>query len=305
MPASSYLYTSRFLASSAAVAGIPEKRFTRRVAEAFREIVSRVDPTVTLEVGAFEAGFSRWVREHFADATVLAFEANPYVFDKFKHEVIGLGVDYRNLCIGPENGRTTLKLPGDFDGHPVGRVSQLSSLSNNLLSQSTHEVEVECARLDDLGVAGPHERVVAWIDVEGACEAVLSGSVETLRRSEVVYIEVENRPIWDAQWLDVDVMRYFAEIGMVPIMRDLQRDFQYNLVFVSERLAGEPWVADLAAGVYRPSRVNVTNPERVPHGRLARLQGLFRSSLKAENDALRRQNRRLRKQNRRLRRELG
>jgi hypothetical protein len=79
----------------------------------------------------------------------------------------------------------------------------------------------------------------------------------------VVYIEVENRPIWDAQWLDVDVLRYFAEIGMVPIMRDLQRDFQYNLVFVSERLAGEPWVADLAAGVYRPSRVNVTNPERV------------------------------------------
>jgi len=244
------LYPSRFLHALAATSGIPDHRINRRVLRAFQEIVLHAGARLTLEVGAFEAGFSRWARENLPDAEVIAFEANPFVHARWKDEVLAAGVDYRNLAVGPESGPITLNVPRDFDGFDFAMVNQMASLSSNLRTEHTEPVEVDCVRLDD--VVHPDDRPIAvWIDVEGATEVVLAGSEKTLRRASAVYIEVENTTIWDGQWLDVDVLRWFGEIGMVPVLRDLQRPFQYNLVFVSAELAADPWVVDLAARTYR------------------------------------------------------
>jgi hypothetical protein len=166
----------------------------------------------------------------------------------------------------------------------------MASLRTSLVTEEHAQVEVPSIRLDDTAVC-PDDRVVAWIDVEGALEQVLPGCRETLSRASAVFVEVEDEPIWDGQWLDLDVVRWFDEIGMVPILRDMQRPGQYNLVLVDQELAADPETARRAARVYSPpppgspDRLEAAPPPAPPS---SRVQRVLQRGLDWENARLRR-----------------
>lgn len=126
----------------------------------------------------------------------------------------------------------------------------MASLNSNLMTENHHEVEVESVRLDDVAGLAPNDIAVAWIDVEGAQEMVLAGSKQALAQCSAIFIEVENTPMWKGQWLDVDVVRWFGQIGLTPVMRDWQKPQQYNLLLVNDELLGSPRIAKLAARVF-------------------------------------------------------
>lgn len=302
-------FTSRFLLAAADAAGVPREVLYKRVNSVMLRFTRKVDPTVTLEIGAFEAGFSLWVRENLPQARALAYEANPYVFERFRDEVTAAGVEYLNVAVGPESGPLTIHVPRDFRGGPRDRVNQMASLTTNLNTENHETVTVEGIRLDDSVKLGEDDRMVAWIDVEGALKDVLAGSRETLARASLVFIEVENTEMWEGQWLDTDVVAWFREIGLVPILRDFQRWWQYNLVFVSPELARDPEIVRLAARIYAPpvrkaEQTAQPLPAKVPQSRVGRLQGVLQRTLQAQNAELREQNKILRSRTRRLRRRV-
>jgi FkbM family methyltransferase len=234
-------------------AGLSPPLLQRRVRTAFRSLARLTDPTLTLEIGAFEAGFSRWVTRELPRARAVAFEANPLVWAHHRDEVTALGVEYLNLAIGPENGPVTLNVPRDFDGRARAPVNRMSSLGSNLRSEEQVAVEVPGVRLDDAVPLSDDDRLVAWIDVEGALGAVLPGSSRTLGRAAAVYVEVEAEPIWEGQWLDRDVLDWFEGIGMVPLLRDRQRREQYNVLLVPREAAARPEVTNLVRRALRPA----------------------------------------------------
>jgi FkbM family methyltransferase len=234
-------------------AGLAPAQLQRRIRTAFRTLTRSADPTLTLEIGAFEASFSRWVRRELPDARAVAFEANPMVWAHHRDEVSALGVEYLNLAIGPENGPVTLNVPRDFDGRARDPVNRMASLGSNLRSDEQVAVEVPGVRLDDAVPLTADDRLVAWIDVEGALGAVLPGSAETLRRAAAVYVEVEAEAMWDGQWLDHDVLDWFEGIGMVPLLRDRQRREQYNVLLVPQRSAESAEVAEVVRRALRPA----------------------------------------------------
>jgi FkbM family methyltransferase len=234
-------------------AGLSPAQLQRRVRTAFRTIARLTDPTLTVEIGAFEAGFSRWVKRELPGARAVAFEANPLVWAHHRDAVTALGVEYLNLAIGPENGPVTLNVPRDFDGRARDPVNRMASLGSNLRSEEQVAVEVPGVRLDDAVPLGDHDRLVAWIDVEGALGAVLPASGGTLRRAAAVYVEVEAEPMWDGQWLDRDVLDWFAGIDMVPVLRDRQRREQYNVLLLPRAAASTPEVAQVVRRALRPA----------------------------------------------------
>ena len=194
------------------------------------------------------------------------------------------GVEYLNLAIGPENGPVTLHVPRDFDGRARDPVNRMASLGSNLRSEEEVAVEVPGVRLDDAVPLAAADRMVAWIDVEGALGAVLPGSRETLARAAAIYVEVEAEPIWDGQWLDRDVLEWFDGIGMVPLLRDRQRREQYNVLLVPAvrrrdprgrgdrapgSAAGARWLAPISAGGIATRRLDVAggrSDRRAPAG---------------------------------------
>jgi FkbM family methyltransferase len=234
-------------------AGLTPPQLQRRVRTAFRSLARSTDPTLTLEIGAFEAGFSRWVRRELPQARAVAFEANPMVWKHHHDEVTALGVEYLNLAIGPANGPVTLNVPRDFDGRARDPVNRMASLGSNLRSEEEVAVEVPGVRLDDAVPLTADDRLVAWIDVEGALGAVLPGCSETLRRAAAVYVEVEAEAIWDGQWLDHDVLDWFEGVGLVPLLRDRQRREQYNVLLVPASAAETPEVAEIVRRALRPA----------------------------------------------------
>ena len=247
-----YLYFRNLLGTYAD--NFRRERLGRRVQELFRELCLRVEPTIGLEIGAHEASFSSWLKEASPTTRCLAFEANPYVAERHGQRVAATGVEYLHLAVGPTNGPVQLVIPTSVRHRERQLTNRMASLSLHTESDSAESVEVESVRLDDFLPLGPDDRLVAWVDVEGATEIVLGSGPEVLRRTSLVYIEVELEAKWHDQWLDVDVARHLAGLGFVPIARDAQRPHQYNVIFASADLATDPEVAHLVAETYRKKK---------------------------------------------------
>ncbi|MGC4109834.1 MAG: FkbM family methyltransferase [Nocardioides sp.] len=249
-----YRFWTAFTAAQAVNAGRPVEAVGKRVRRFFHDVCRLVEPGLCLELGAHEGSFSRWARRNLPQATCLALEANPYVHAKFRERLSESGVDYRNLAATTSSGPVTLTIPTQIGEQAKGRANRMGSLAVHRSDRAHETVEVEGVRVDELDEVSSAGPTVAWIDVEGASEQVLEGARGIMARADAVYIEVEIEEMWPGQWLELDVARYFLELGLVPVMRDLQRPHQHNVVFASAALATRPDVAELAAAVYRPVR---------------------------------------------------
>ena len=251
-----YLYLARLLARRARE--LPRDLVGARVEQAFRDLCLELAPTVSLEVGAHEAEFSRWLKSEIPSAHCLAFEANPFVHDKFADGLDGTGVDYHHLAVSQVSGTVDLGIPRRFHNPLRGRryrkrrTSGMASLARHRYAERTETVPVPSVPLDEFVSIDEDDVVVAWIDVEGASGEVLTSGANVLSHASLVYIEVEKEQVWEGQWLDVDVANYLADCGLVPVLRDIQRRHQYNVVFAKAELAATPEMARLCDEVYRP-----------------------------------------------------
>lgn len=251
-----YRYLTQLLAHRAR--NLPAELVRARVEQAFRDLCVELAPTVSLEVGAHEAEFSRWLKTEVPSAHCVAFEANPFVHDKFAGDLDGTGVEYHHLAVSEVNGTVALGIPRRFH-NPLRdrrfrkrRTSRMASLGDHRYAERTETVTVPSVPLDDFVSVNAEDVVVAWIDVEGASGAVLTSGEKVLSHASLVYIEVESEQVWRGQWLDVDVARYLADCGLVPVLRDVLRPHQYNVVFARADLAAAPQMARLCDAVYRP-----------------------------------------------------
>jgi FkbM family methyltransferase len=240
---------------------LPRMEARTRVEHAFRGLCADVAPALSLEIGAREARFSRWLRAVAPHAHCLAFEANPFVHEQYAAGLAEAGVDYRHLAITDVEGTVDLRIPREFYNpehdrrFSKDRTSGMASLVDHRMAEVHDEVPVPGMRLDDVVRRDTDldegDEVVVWIDVEGASEQVLTSGAEVLRRAALVYIEVESQPVWEGQWLDVDVARFLAGCGLVPLLRDVQRPRQYNVVYVRADLGARPRLVRLCEVTYR------------------------------------------------------
>ena len=253
---SQYLAWSRTWEALARSSRLGPRRIESRLVRCFRRLCRRIDPTVVLEIGAHEASFSRWAAEALPDAEVRAFEANPHVHQKYAAELADTRVDYRNLAVGPVNGEVRLNVPTDVWGRKRELSNRMASLGVNTDAEDTVSVTVQSVRLEDHLTLAGDDRVVAWIDVEGANEIVLTGSGDALDRTRAVFVEVESEPIWEGQWLDSDVATYLRDHGLVPVARDVFKPqrHQYNVIFARPDEALDPETVGQAAAVVMPGR---------------------------------------------------
>jgi FkbM family methyltransferase len=249
-----YLYLMSLLARRAD--HLNPKVVGERVEQAFRDLCSELSPTLSLEVGAHEGSFSTWMKAESPATRCIAFEANPYVHRKYADRHADRGVEYLHMAVSEQNGTVELGIPRQFHNfktgnrYEKGRRNKMASLATHRYAEETETVEVPSVRLDDFVAVGEDDTVVAWIDVEGASGTVLASGRNVLSRASVVYIEVENEPVWDGQWLDTDVARFLATCGLVPICRDSQRAHQYNVVFASADIAQRRRTAARCDAIY-------------------------------------------------------
>jgi len=199
----------------------------------FTNLADMAGITKSVEIGAFEAGFSMARKRKYPDLPAIAFEANPYVAEKFGPGCIAAGVDYRHRCVADKDGVLEIMIPRDFRGGARPQVNQMSSIRGNLSTVNSETVEVRSVVLDKAIDLKVDDTLLLWIDVEGALDKVLPHSKKALEQTALINIEVEARAIWDGQWLDSAVGAFLSEQGFVFVARDMQSINQYNCIFAN------------------------------------------------------------------------
>ena len=145
-----YLYLAQLLAHRARK--LPRELVGERVEQAFRDLCIELTPTVSLEIGAHEAAFSRWLKSEVPLAHCVAFEANPYVHDKFADDLDGTGVEYHHLAVSETNGTVDLGIPRRFHNPLRGRrfgkrrTSRMASLAHHRYAEKTETVRCRRCR---------------------------------------------------------------------------------------------------------------------------------------------------------------
>jgi FkbM family methyltransferase len=214
--------------------------------EAFRDLYKKLcvklQANVILEIGAYEASFSKDMGAILPDARIIAFEANPFVFDKFKTRVPS-SVTYLNQAVGADTSPRTLWIPRTIPAREgqtsLPNVNSTSSLRSRAADGVTYEqVECECTTVDTiLGATKQQKTTALWIDAEGAVGDILLGARVSLSRDVVaLFIEVENKSAWAGQWLAEDVQNHLEAKGFTSFARDCETKWQYNEIFVRDSL---------------------------------------------------------------------
>jgi FkbM family methyltransferase len=200
---------------------------------AFIELAAALEPELSVEVGAHEASFSARLKARLPGLHALAFEANPYVYERFAAEMRGpgAGVDYRFAAICAHDGVAEFRIPKTLVGDAVERRNEIGSLRHWAGIVDFETVNVPALTLDTALSANAGARSVIWIDAEGAQSEILAGGGEFFRRVAAVYIELEDRERWHGQSLSGEVAERLAAASLVPVMRDNLARGQFNEVY--------------------------------------------------------------------------
>ena len=228
----------------------------------FFRIVTELSPSLFVEAGAKDASASRRARRHLSDARIVAFEANPHTYKRFSDPEKNntQRIEYTHMALCDYTGDVT------FNVRKIEGRASADGSGSLLKSQSADEdniaVTVNCTRLDSFFDGHEADGLTIWMDVEGANKPVLTGADKLFPKIKALFIEVQDRPLWEGQWLTRDVSTYLHSKGLVPIARDFQSRYLYNILYVQKDIIWQPRVRHFLSehlSYGRPDRVNVSN----------------------------------------------
>lgn len=206
------------------------------LAHFFFQIVRVSQPELFIEAGAKDARTSIRARRYLENARIVAFEANPHNYARFrKNKELEQGkIDYLNYALAEKTGTLTFRIKKERDGEKLNPIAGDNSILTRVEQGVVYEeVTVPSTSLDDY-FEGNTKSCCLWVDVEGATKEVLLGARRLLDQASFMIVEVEDRPIWEGQWLRKDLSPYLFDRGLVPIARDFQSRYQYNIIYVKD-----------------------------------------------------------------------
>jgi FkbM family methyltransferase len=211
------------------------------------DIIASFAPDLFLEVGAFEASFSRRMKSRYPKTPVYAIEANPRVHQHFRAVVEASGVNYIHMAADSEQGEATFFIPDFIDGKKMPYAGRMGSLHEvSLRASQSSLVKVSAQPIDDLVASVDSDSICMWLDVEGALKRVLDGACKTLSRTSILFCELESSPVWKDQSLAPEIALILAKAGLFPIARDCQKWFQHNVIFIKSDMLENEFLASSA-----------------------------------------------------------
>ena len=101
----------RFLAACFDLADPNErKRSAGELTSLYLDLVTAINPDVTVEIGAFDASFSQAIKQRLPQVRAVAFEANPYNFEEVASRVAAAGIEYVHKAVSDVDGTVTFNI---------------------------------------------------------------------------------------------------------------------------------------------------------------------------------------------------
>lgn len=169
-----------------------------------------------VDVGAFDGEFFEIIRKERPVAKAILIEPQEKYFAALTSEHEG---DKSVVLVNKILLSDTLKV--EFNVNSLPATSSVLAADENLLGQeidiSGKKIHAESTTLD--AVLNEHAGTVTLlkIDVQGAELEVLKGAAETLRRTQLAWIEVSFKPLYKHSALFADIQQYMESQGFVMV----------------------------------------------------------------------------------------
>lgn len=203
--------------------------------DAFLALAIEFAPDLSVEIGAHEASFSARLKRNRPQVQALAFEANPYVFEKYLNAPDNSinSIEYKNVAICNKTGFVDLYIPTKWPKGSFGKTNAISSLLPRTNKHFEYEiVRVPALTLDDALDNIDFRKAIAWIDVEGGQRDVIEAAPKFFSQASAIYIEVETTEVWSGQTMVDEVSNLLAPHGFVPVLRDNLAEIQFNKIYI-------------------------------------------------------------------------
>jgi FkbM family methyltransferase len=193
----------------------------------FAKMQKYFNPDLAIEIGAHGAEFSNFMAKEYG-IKALAFEAGRDTYNLYNDTMHGL-VSYINCAISDTDGVATFFVKNSSTAGYNGIKPDIGG------HNAPHET-VACYRLDTYLKNYDFSSVCLWIDVEGASREVLMGATETLKKASSIFMETEDLPHWQDQWLTTDVIEYLKGLGFKKVASEQVYRMQQNIIFINKNL---------------------------------------------------------------------
>jgi FkbM family methyltransferase len=202
----------------------------KNILDLFMSIQSIIKPDISIEVGAHDADFSK---EMIAlDVDVFAFEASPYVYDRFKNDLAG--IKYINSAVSNTNKKIKFEIQLDVDPSIAGN----NSIKNRNESKDYSYIDVESISINEYFKDTLFSKGALWVDAEGASGEVLLGADERLKDFGSIYIELEKKDFWKDAWQRDQAVKYLNDNGFYLYHEAPCYGEQVDAIFINNKYKG-------------------------------------------------------------------
>jgi FkbM family methyltransferase len=193
----------------------------------FIKIQDQINPDISIEVGAFAAEFSLEMLKF--DIDIYAFEASPYVYDKYKDKLDK--INYINKAVSNKN--EVIKFEIVEGGDPSYSTS--NSIKNRNEARSYYYIDVDSISINQYFINNNFKKGALWVDAEGASEEVLTGANNKLKDFASIYIELEGQEYWKECWQKNDVIQYLNKNDFILVFEKPCYDNQFDSIFINKK----------------------------------------------------------------------
>lgn len=202
----------------------------------FFKLLESLNIDLLIECGANAAETSQKFTKD-KNKNAIAVEANPVTYSNVTALIQSNNIVTLCNALSDETGMMTLKVPITND--PTNGASSLH-FRNDEAEYNTYQCEKTTIDIimDSKNPFSKNSNTALWIDVEGHAYNALVGASKTLEHAntKLIYVEVETKQFWENQKLASEIIRFLKKFNFTPVIRDLQTEDQFNLVFIKDNL---------------------------------------------------------------------
>lgn len=196
------------------------------------------------DIGSCDGRDALKFRQMLTEATVLAFEANPLLYQRMAaNPNLREGrIEILPYAVSRADGTALFHVTDTDYDDPKEPNTGTSSLLVHKGLKTKETVQVKTVRLDEFILSRHPEvqRLGLWIDAEGAEYAVIEGMAGIKARVMTLHVETAWTPMREGQKVYPEVESLLKTYGFVPLANNLSKGSIWgDVVFVNEKAAAD------------------------------------------------------------------
>jgi FkbM family methyltransferase len=210
----------------------------------FKTLLRLCQADCVCDIGSCDGRDSLKFRQILPRATLLAFEANPLLYERMaaNEGLRNNRVEMFPYAVSNANGTACFHVTDTDYDDPNEPNTGTSSLLVHRGLKTKDTVQVKTCRMDEL-IPSKYpqvQRIGLWIDAEGAEYGVLEGIAGIKARVAAVHVETAWTPMREGQKVYPELESLMKSYGFTPLGNGLRKgDIWGDVVFVNDKLAAD------------------------------------------------------------------